>query len=1210
MENFLKKITSKASKGLKDFFTLTDAEKSQGKTPNIIEKTTGTIGEYLAPKPNKVRAIDVAREIPKETGKMAVDIAQSIPRAILSTALTVAPKKVKENIGEINPQEDFGTLGKVLLGDERIKTIPIMGQETLEGFGVSKEKAKKVGPFVGFALTGLDIYPGTAGKGKGIKKGIEAGAKEIAGQVAKKGVREIAKETIEKTPDEIINLVKNSAGKKVDLTEVAKDLGMEKEYKDAINTKTSQFIKEKGGFNMGEMLPGEKVETVETGAKEVTPKIAETILPKRVSKSVTEDIIKENFTDIPGIEPSKIKKVQLFGSSVEGKAMPGDIDTFITVADDAFKWKKLGGLPAPITFERGKFSYIVMPESESKNLLEAMLYTGRKDADRAYSGTAVNVPKRLWGPTQITERTLQEDGVKSIGEVMAEGARKGTDNIVKETIQKPDGLERKFITRTREMEPTIGPLLKGKYERKANQSLKDFADEVIKTDPERAKNIAMTETNDEAVAVASKLIEEYSQRARAATDALTKNDLYAQAAEIANEAARNLTESGRAIQAASLLGRMTPEGMARYAARKIQQYNEKAGQRTMQNFLGKSKKIPELTSEQLKDITETMTRINKMEDGIEKARELQKLSDKMAKMIPSTLYSKIINVWKAGLLTGLKTTGVNIASNLSHAISETAKDIPASMVDKITSLFTGERTLVLTNKGSIKGASEGVKKGWDYLKTGFDERNVANKLDYRKVNFGKGKVAQALDKYVSTVFGLLGAEDQPFYYTARARSLANQAAAQAKNQGLKGKAAVEYAQKLIENPTDDMVKYATLDAETAVFQNDSWLARKAQNLAKGIEIILPFSKTPANVANAMINYTPVGIVKTIIENIGKGRFDQRLFSQGIGRGITGTAGLAIGGELLNNKMMNLSFPTSEKERKQWELEGRQPNTILMGGKWRNVNVLGPLGMVLIIGGNLQKGINDTGSFTGGLAQAGAGAGSALTEQTFLSGVNTFIDAIKDPTRSFNGFASSLAGSIVPTLVADFARGIDKYERKTSTPGQRIVSRIPGVRENLQPKIDAFGKPIKTQSFLTIMLDASRPGNKTAPDNDPVAKEWRRLMDEGFPVTPTALGPNAGYKSLTDKENADMWKMAGRYSYEEVKKAMGERAYKRYDDEQKASYLDDIIQEAKVEARARVVKSAMENTPIAERKAKLAQMKDEKLLTQEVYSRYISLTRKK
>src|SRR3990167_10374206 len=113
-----------------------------------------------------------------------------------------------------------------------------------------------------------------------------------------------------------------------------------------------------------------------------------------------------------------------------------------------------------------------------------------------------------------------------------------------------------------------------------------------------------------------------------------------------------------------------------------------------------------------------------MPDGIDKAIAFKKLQDNITDLIPSTLYQKLIAVWKAGLLTGLKTSGLNTFSNLSHGISEVVKDIPATMIDSVASLFTGKRTLAFTTKGTISGTKEGFSKGWRYLKTGFDERNL------------------------------------------------------------------------------------------------------------------------------------------------------------------------------------------------------------------------------------------------------------------------------------------------------------------------------------------------------------------------------------------------------------------------------------------------------------------------------------------------------
>lgn len=139
--------------------------------------------------------------IPKATFELGRDIVQSVPRSILSTALTLAPKKVKKKIDEINPREDFGKVGPALLGKEPIKTIPKTGISALESFGVSKEKAKTFGPILGLGLTSLDLYPGTAGKSKAIKTGASKIIRELPKELAERQIMlEIRKEMVENNP--------------------------------------------------------------------------------------------------------------------------------------------------------------------------------------------------------------------------------------------------------------------------------------------------------------------------------------------------------------------------------------------------------------------------------------------------------------------------------------------------------------------------------------------------------------------------------------------------------------------------------------------------------------------------------------------------------------------------------------------------------------------------------------------------------------------------------------------------------------------------------------------------------------------------------------------------------------------------------------------------------------------------------------------------
>ena len=495
------------------------------------------------------------------------------------------------------------------------------------------------------------------------------------------------------------------------------------------------------------------------------------------------------------------------------------------------------------------------------------------------------------------------------------------------------------------------------------------------------------------MAIASELLKKYADDAARATDPATANALYDKAAEVANTLAPKLTEQGRSIQAASILGRLTPEGQVRFAAREILRYNE-----TVSGL----RKVPELTGEQSKFILDEMKVINNMSEGVEKAARFQKLQNFIKDLVPTPLIDKVIAVWKAGLLTGIKTQGLNLFSNISHGITEVVKDIPAAIVDRAAALFTGKRAKTVTVRSSFSGIKEGVIKGKRYFVTGFDERNIAAKLDYRKVNFGKGKVAKVFQIYTDIVFRFLGAADQPFYYAALSRSLMDQALAQGKNIGKKGKDLVKFAEDLVKVPTEEMIRYGVADATTAVFQNQTKLGEAASAIQKipGIgEIILPFGRTPSSVAMQIVNYSPIGIAKTIISNIGKGKFDQRLFSQGIGRGLTGTAVIFIGMELAKKGMIALDYPQGdEREQELQKAEGVKNNAIKINGKWRSPIVLGPIGNLLLIGGHFQKAIEEEGSPTEALTKGMLGSMSSFLEQTFLTGIKSSVNAITDPER--------------------------------------------------------------------------------------------------------------------------------------------------------------------------------------------------------------------
>lgn len=756
--------------------------------------------------------------------------------------------------------------------------------------------------------------------------------------------------------------------------------------------------------------------------------------------------------------------------------------------------------------------------------------------------------------------------------------------------------ERGFVTSAKTVVPEAEKIA-GQYIPRATDKLSKMAANLLTDDPVSAERILTSETTDRSVAIASEYIKKLGIQAERELDPQKAQALYDKVAEIANDMAVRLTEAGRTVQAASILGRMTPEGQLRFAARTIQKYNQE----------NPAKKIPELSGEQSSFIISEMKAIRDMEDSLERAMRYKKLQDYISDIVPTPLWKKITAVWKAGLLTGIKTSGLNLFSNITHNLMEIGKDIPASMVDSAASLFTGERAKTLTIRQAFEGIKEGSVKGVRYFSTGFDERNIGLKLDYRRVNFGKGAVAKAFQTYTDTVFRALSVGDQPFYYATLSRSMMDQALANGKNLGLSGDELLEHAYKLVEEPTEEMVRIGTADAATAVFLNDTvagQAAMKIQSLPGG-EFIIPFGRTPSAVAMQAIRYSPIGLVVTLAENIGKGRFNQRAFSEGVGRGLFGTGIMYLGMELAKNGMFAGKYPIGdEKEQKLQEAEGVRAGYILIDGKWRNPLVLGPAGVLLQAGAFLEQALATSGSPTEAMTKAIADSSKAFLELPFLTGLQDFTNMVMDPERYAKGYLPNLAASFVPTIVSDVARATDSLERRTETTVDRIKSRLPGLRKDLEPKVTILGDPLERGgNAIETLIDPTRPSEQT---ETPVTMELRRLTNVGHRVSPTALGGKNGYASLTKEENTILWQKTGELIDTKLTSLFSKDAYIKLPDDQKAKVVEQVVSRSKLVTRATLAIKVTEGLSGEELKKKLAELKEDELLTRDVFEVYKQL----
>ena len=724
------------------------------------------------------------------------------------------------------------------------------------------------------------------------------------------------------------------------------------------------------------------------------------------------------------------------------------------------------------------------------------------------------------------------------------------------------------------------------------------------------------EISDEISAIGAEYLKRQARMIDEATDAAAREEAQDKFTRAATELARKHTEAGRFNQAATILRSVSPEGKVAFAAREIEKYN--AG--------NPSKPLPELTPEKANEIRETYKRIEEMPEGSEKEIAFAKAEEQLAREYSRTpFWKKLTTLWRAGLLTGLRTSGINIASTAFNTGLEQLSKIPAAAVDRVASMFTGNRTVsvdTMVNRLAYhlargtkdkEGVVEGFKKGISYIKTGVDERRIRSAQNMAKVDFGNSIVGRAAEAYTETVFRVLGAEELPFWYGVRAASIYEQAVVAAKNIGLRGKEKNDFIEKFLKNPPDNAIENATADAAVATFTNSTWLGSigtTIQNIPVIGDVLLPFTRTPAAVAMSVVNYSPVGVTNEIIKQIAKGKFDQRAFSKATGRSVTGTGLMAIGYELYKNDLVSLNRPDTERERNQNQTEGKKPNQIRVGDRWINAAALGPAGLAMILGGYIARGVEETGSVTDATMQTGIGMGTLLSEQSYMQGLSNFMEAVSNPENMAGTYVANLLGSTVPTMVADIAAGTDPNERQRTEIGDYFQNRIPVWRESLEPLVDIYGNKVgltdeeakdmreRGEDLLGSMLDFTRSQKAKS---DPVIDELRRLMDAGYAATPTKLGDKKGYEALSDQENTRLWLGTGQLIKKKLDRLVEMPKYQQMDDEQKKKTIDKIVEEAKDHARAQFVEYLTAGITGEDLKHDLAAYKDSGLLTKGVFS---------
>lgn len=618
------------------------------------------------------------------------------------------------------------------------------------------------------------------------------------------------------------------------------------------------------------------------------------------------------------------------------------------------------------------------------------------------------------------------------------------------------------------------------------------------------------------------------------------------ATEIYEKLSEHFTSAGQTVQVAAIMSRRTPAGMKGWA-------------------------ISTLKKEGVTPSTELQRQIT----DLAQKKNFNDLAELVSKNIPSSRGDKIINFWRAGLLTAPTTTGGNLVGNTGEAVVRKGFVNPvATVADQLFSLKTGKRTMTLAKSGeSGKGFKQGVKE--------FGQGVDGAKYDVPKRTNYDTKV---IDKYVNGVYHLMGVADTPFSGAAEREALSSIAKAEAINQKLKGQAKDKFIKNFMDNPPEAALARAKQEGDYATFKNKTALGniasgakRSSGGLKPLTDFVIPFTQVPSAIATRIVERTPVGIANQVVKQLKNvkegGAFDQRAMSQAIGSGLFGPAVMGAGYALAKEGLLTFGYPTDDKERALWDAQGKQPYSVRVGDRWYSLNYLQPFGTLLSVGGQAFDTAKKGGNVTQVVAQGVATAGQSIANQSFLKGISGALDAITDPERSVQKYVEQTTSSVVPNVVRSFARAQDSIQRKPEGIVQGVKSGIPGLREQTNAKFNEItGEPLPAKdTFANQYFNPLKPSKV---QGDAVTSEISRLQSTGNGVIPTkynktALGKN---NKLTDQQVQDLQKSITPQVNKEWSNIIKSPEYQNSSDEDKAKMLsrvkDQIASQGKADYSAK------------------------------------------
>ena len=541
--------------------------------------------------------------------------------------------------------------------------------------------------------------------------------------------------------------------------------------------------------------------------------------------------------------------------------------------------------------------------------------------------------------------------------------------------------------------------------------------------------------------------------------------------------------------------------------------------------------------------------------------------------------------WYTNLLSGPKTQVRNILGNVSNTAFNFISKPVTSAVEYTRYLATGEAPVVRFGEipaeahGILAGIKDGWKKAHFIMKNGFTLDDVA------QLDFKPPEVAGGI--YTNLIGRSLEAADQFFRSVAASAELHAQAYTTAVNNGLKGKAFQDFYEEFVTNPPVEAMKSISRQGARAVFRqpagkitnaltnlkNDFDLtlpSGKSVKVFNPLKFVTPFVSTPANILKSSLEVTPIGFFTGFF------RETAREQSLAFGKAAFGTVALLPLALMAAEGRISGSGPKDKELRDLLYSTGWQPNSIRIGDKWYSYSNFQPLALPLSVMANAFELHHFEGEEVNPAAVIAKTANS-LFQQSYLSGLAALQDALDNPESFGKSFANKFLTSLVPlsSFRGQVTRAEDEVVRNPDTLSESIKSTVPGLSDEVRPRLNALGEESNRDTGLSQPLEflsnLLSPVDIRQVKDTPLSQELFRLKDSiqiGLPSK--TLTVNNAKIELTPDEQNEYLKLSGSRIKERLEKAVESEGWASRSDEAKAKFIKKVIDDSREQAEKELI----------------------------------------